>query len=214
MKIFRFIILCVTAFSVITLFSGCWSTHYFRFPAENETAYEKHISKPFVSLLKSSNNDYFISVNFDINTAYQIEDFEFDNGFIKIGEQEIIFNKDDISINIYANTMWNSVYWLIKGKRHVSKLSDPVIAENEANNSIIHYIFRFNKSNITNKEIKIIINEYKKNQNTKLFFKFTILMNNEIIVYDLTEEYNIEIETQNWNIFKVTLFSILMSGNH
>jgi hypothetical protein len=76
-------------------------------------------------------------------------------------------------------------------------------------------MFRFSKSNITNKEIKKIINEYNKNvKNTKLFFKFTILMDNEIIAYDLIDEYNIEIETQNWNIFSAALIWILMGGKH
>jgi hypothetical protein len=99
---------------IITLFSSCWSIHYFRFTPKNEIVH--NISKPFVSLLKSSDNDYFISVNFDIDTTSQIKDFEFDSGFIKIGEQEIIFIKEENSINIDANKMWNSVYWVIHGK--------------------------------------------------------------------------------------------------
>jgi hypothetical protein len=200
---------------VITLFSSCWSIHYFRFTPKNEIVHNKIISKPFVSILKSSDNDYIISVYFDINTTSQIKDFEFDSGFIKIGEQEIIFSKEEISINIDANKMWNTVYWVIHGKWNGSKLSDPITVENEVNKSIIHYMFRFSKSNITNKEIKKIINEYNKNiKSTKLFFKFTILIDNEIIAYDLIDEYNIEIETQNWNIFKAALIGIYMGGRH
>jgi hypothetical protein len=192
------------------LFPGCWSVHNFIFSHENISIYAPPISEPYIYLLNSGENDNYLSIDFNMDTEYQIEDFEYISGLIKIGNQEILLDKNIISINIEANRKWNSVYWVIYGKWFGSKLNEPILERNE--NQMIHYMFSVSKSKITNKEINNIIKEYKKNNIVNLELNFKIKLNNEIFLYEIKEDYTIEIETQKWNIFKAALLWIILGG--
>jgi hypothetical protein len=172
----------------------------FNFPHENIIIYDTPISEPYISLIDTNVNDYYLSIHFNMDTEYQIEDFEYISGLIKIGNQEIVLDKKIISINIDANKNWNSVYWVIYGKWFGSKLNEIITERNE--NQMIHYMFSISKDEIKNKEIKNIIREAKKNNIVNLQLNFNIKINNEEFHYEINEYYVIEVETQKWNIFK------------
>ncbi|MDR2943264.1 MAG: hypothetical protein LBV17_11805, partial [Treponema sp.] len=133
-----------------------------------------------------------------------------------IGEEEIVFYKDKIDINIAVNENEkdNILYSVMEGNQQVSKLNAPITVENKHNtidNSIIHYYLSFRKSNITNKEVKKIIEEINDyHEKAKLFLKFTVLMDNEIIDYDITEEYKVLVMKTKRDIFSYIQMRLLI----
>jgi hypothetical protein len=186
--------------------------HNFHFPPENETISVQSISKPYITLDKFENNDYIISIYFNMNTKNKIENFIYYEGFIKIGDYEVPLNKNEISIRIDANKWLNDVYYIINGKWEYFNFDKQIISEDEKDNSI-KYMFRFSKGKIKNKEIKIIIDEYNKNKrNTDLYLKYGIVINNELIINEINEKHIIEKETYNWNIFKVGIFWLFLKS--
>jgi hypothetical protein len=149
-----------------------------------------------------------------MDSNLEIKNFEFYEGFIKIGDHIIPLKKEEISIRIDANEWLNDIYWIINGKWEYLNFDKQIITEDIIENSI-NYMFRFSKGNITNREIKIIINEYNKNnKKTDIYLKYGLLLNNELIINEIYEEHTIEIKTQNWNLFTAALMWILMGGRH
>jgi hypothetical protein len=185
--------------------------YYFYFLDENSTLPSG--SKLFISLLKSKEDDYFISITFNINSENQIENFKYYDGLIQIGNYNLELNKEKISIDIDLNKDFNKVYWVIKGQEPISKMNEPIIIINEKNKGINYYLFNFRLSSIRNNEIKMIIDEFnKKNTKTNLYLKYELLINNEIFIKEVNEEYTLNIITQKNNLLSVIIIYILSAG--
>ena len=113
---------------------------------------------------------------------------------IQIGEQIFSLNREDISINIDLGRMWNSVYRMINGKEYEPKFNKPIARENEFDDFMIHYTLSISKSNISDKEIYSIVEDYQNNnRKTELYLNFNVLINNELIVNEIKEEYTLKI---------------------
>jgi len=195
---------------IIVIFSNCttWETYNFRFNNPNETIFNRTIPDPFISLIKSGDNDYFISITHNKDTLSQIEKFEFIEGSIKIGDYEIKLNKEETDIFIDVNRMFNRVYYVISGVEYISKLSDSIEMEN--NSQYINYTFGFTKRNITQEEINIIISEYKRgNKKTTLYLRYSININNELNINEVINEYNIKVEITKWNNVTASILRFL-----
>ena len=213
MKKRNIIILCIIGFIAIILSINLYSVHYFHFLDNNGEI--NILYQPHISLLKSSDNNYFISTTFEVNSDYQIEEFKFDYGFINIGNYKILFDKNEININIKIND-WrdyrNEVYLIINGNEYISKLDDSIHMENEN----ILYFFNFSKNNIRNVEIKNIIDGYKKNNNSvNLYLKYEIRINDELITKEINNNYILEIKTNKFNIIKIIIaYLLVFAGGH
>jgi hypothetical protein len=206
------VILCLIGLFIVILLIPFWPpVHYFYFIDENSTLPTG--SKAFISLLKSKEDDNFISIDFNINSNNQIENFKYYDGFIQIGNYNLELNKEKISIDIDLNKDFNNVYWVIKGQEPKSKMNEPIITKNEKNNGINIYFFSFTLSSISDNEIKIIIDNFKKkNTKTKLYLKYEIEINNEIVIKEINEEYTLNIITNRTNLLSVIIIYILSGG--
>jgi hypothetical protein len=112
--------------------------------------------------LLNDGKNYYFSIPIQYIGDYQIEDFEFKNGFILTGGCEILLNRDDMNINVFEKI--------------------PCDEDGNINGSDL----TFNQYNIilerhlNNGEIKNITNEFEKgNTGSKFYLEYTITIDNE-----------------------------------
>jgi hypothetical protein len=85
--------------------------------------------------LLNNEKDYYFCIPIQYTGDYQVSGFEFDNGNILIGDYDILLKRDEVKISVYLNE--------------------------EADEGLMnHYIFI--EKNLTDDEMKNIINEYEK----------------------------------------------------
>jgi hypothetical protein len=221
MKKFKFVFQYIIIFYIVTLFSSCWTEYNFHFLYKNQPSTPSWYSdrlqafddnKIFIGLQKSADG-YILRIEFIKDILFQeqqIKKFEFDSCLVKIGDQEIILNKNEIFIRIYTggNEWLHTVYDMREGNEYVSQFNEPYAIENNYpyGNSNMRYTFRLLKRNIPNKEIKKLLSNYKRdNRKVSLYLKYTILIDNETFVNEIIEEYNLEIKTWTNNIFRAIM---------
>jgi len=213
MKKLLFITPCVISVFTIMLYSIFWSRYDIWFFNEDINTYNMSISKPDITISKSSsyyslNKNYSFSIIFSLNTELNIENFEFLDGYLSIGDHKIILCKNNICIfidrwhdNIFMidNFIFindtKTIYRIIDGKEGFIKFNEP-ITTNTGN--IKGYRLYFRTKEINYNEVKKIINEYNKGiKNTKLKLIFNIKINNEIVTIEINENYYVKIEKYN-----------------
>jgi hypothetical protein len=208
------IVICILGI-IIPLFSyNFWVVHYFHF-YNNGILYDPTGSKPFMSLMRSSNDNYVFSINYNIETEYKISNFEYYNGMIQIGEFNFILNKDESTINIRAgiNDWQNEIYWVNFGQELKSMMNESELIINNENGSMWKYYFRFNLFNINNDDINNIIKKHKNNNaKTKVYLKYGLIMDDQLYNIEIIEEYELRIITQTTNIFQIILIYLLSGG--
>jgi hypothetical protein len=125
-----------------------------------------------ISILYSGKNHYF-SIPVQYIGDYQIETFNFLNGYVLIGDYKILLEKENVKIDILLNKSadeyfrpkgdFEPVYLEDKGKVIISKLGEPII-KSETDKTM--NLYNINIERILSKdEIKNIINEYDNLEN-------------------------------------------------
>jgi hypothetical protein len=99
--------------------------------------------------------DYYFSIPVQYIGDYQVENFEFNNGYILIGDYEILLDRDNVSIDMLVN-----------------ESSDELPGLNQYD-ILVEYTLK-------NNEIDNIINEYEKgNTYSKFYLGYTITIDDE-----------------------------------
>jgi hypothetical protein len=146
MKSRKTICLCIIGLFAATVFSNCATVGNYDFSLRNTLAI----------FLQNDGNDYYFGIPIQYPSDYHVEGFKFDNGYIIIGNYEIILNRDDISIDTFED-------------EYTEEYDD-------VQNQYCIIIERI----LSNSEMKKIINEYKKgNTYCKFYVEFTITIDNE-----------------------------------
>ena len=200
--------LSIIIFFVVIIFSGCVTMHDISFYHGNETLY-----KPSVSIWNDGPRDYWMYIKlYDSypKEYFEIEKFEFDNGFIQINDYKIVIDKGiNIDIRIDDYNWDKTVYYISNGRIGYSNVARLNAFKNSTDNSIIEYRISFMQES-SKKDVKKILDEYKRNNNSALLYiKYEITINNEIINREVFEEVNFEIETMKIGI-KEILFGIFI----
>jgi hypothetical protein len=144
-------ILCVTGLMATIFFFSCTATSHYNFSLKDTLS---------IFLLNDGENDYFC-IPVQYIGDYHVENFEFDNGFILIGDYKMVLEKDDVSIEMFVN-------------EHSDESGNIGESYNlNQYNIFVEYILK--KSDMDN-----IIKEYKKgNTYSKLYIEYSVTIDNE-----------------------------------
>jgi len=180
-------------FSAI-IFSNCAKTRQYDFSLKNTLSI----------FMLNNGKDYYFCIPVQYMGDYQIKDFDFDSGYVLIGDYEIMLKKDEINIYAYLNETadelgssidnFNFVFSEENGKILISKMSEPLTNKNNSDEKMNHY-YIFIEKRLNTDDMKRIINQYKKgNVYSKLYIKYDITIDNELQagsgMYDDFELYN------------------------
>jgi hypothetical protein len=109
----------------------------------------------------NNGKDYYFSIPIQYIGDYQIQDFEFDSGFILIGDYKIVLERDDLKIDMFLNES----------------------SDEDGNTDGLGNLNQYNiilRKNINKSELKNIINEYEKgNTQSQFYVEYAITIDNE-----------------------------------
>jgi hypothetical protein len=192
MKIFGYFFCIFT----VLFFSNCKTTVYdFQFKEGDNIS-----SKASIILSKYDGKQLHIVTNKIGN--FEITNFQYDYGYIKIDDYKILFEKNNIDIIISANTpseiIGNTyypynyyVYNENNGIIKIFKMNEPIANKYDANENV--YDIYFTK-NISNNIYRKLINLYEnKKINVQLYFKYDITIDDEVITEELIQEFELYI---------------------
>jgi hypothetical protein len=173
------IFLLITGLFITIFFLNCTTTQHYNFSLKNTLSI----------FLLNDGKDYYFSIPVQYIGDYQIENFEFNNGFILIGGYKILLNRNDMGIDVFVNTssdeygntdgLHNVVYSQKNGRISISKMNEPLSIKNESGQIFNQYNIILEKY-LKNSEMKKIINEYKKgNTSSNFYLEYTITIDNE-----------------------------------
>jgi transcriptional regulator with XRE-family HTH domain len=176
------VFLLVIGFFVTISLIGCATTSHYNFSLKNTLA---------IFMLNNGKN-YHFAIPIQYIGDYQIQSFEFDHGYILIGEYKIVLERDDLSIEMF-----------------VSETSDE--SGNIGLGNLNQYNF-FIKYILKKRDMDNITNEYKKgNTYSQFYLEYTITIDDERMegcgYTDDFELYNGPVEDYDWfppnlNFFK------------
>ena len=167
-----------------------------------------------ISILSNGKYRYF-SIPVQYVGDYQIESFEFLNGYVLIGDYKILLERENIKINILLNKSANedgkargdfeAVYSEDKGKIKISKLDEPIIKD-ETDKTLNLYNMDIERV-LSKDEIKNIINEYENLKNIDYKYR-TGNTNSKIgIEYKIKTDIDGEFETGMFDYFEFKINS-------
>jgi hypothetical protein len=143
-------ILCVTGLIVTIFFFSCATTSHYNFSLKNTLA---------IFMLNNGKNSRF-AIPVQYIGDYHVQSFEFDHGYIQIGDYKIPLGRDDLSIEMFA-----------------SESSD------ESGNIGLGNLNQYNifvQYTLKERDMDNITNEYKKgNTYSKFYIEYTITIDNE-----------------------------------
>jgi hypothetical protein len=174
--------LCIIGIFAVSVLSNCITTRNYNLSLENTLS---------IFLLNNSKyeKDYYFCIPMQYIGDYQITSFEFDNGFILIGDYKILLKRDNINIDVFVNEssdengntdgLHNIVYSERNGKIFISKMNEPLTKNHEDDNMFNQYNIII-ENILSNNEMTKIINEYKtKNTYSSFYIGYTITIDNE-----------------------------------
>ena len=176
--------LCIIGLLALINLSNCAKTR------QNDFSKYNFSLKDTLSIFFLNNEKgYYFCIPVQYSGDYQISRFEFDNGNIIIGNYDISLKRDEINISIYLNEMadedgniigeFNLIYLEENGNVAVSKIAEP-LAEKKESDYMLNYYYIFIEKNLTDNDMKNIINEYKKgNVYSKLSIWYDLTIDNE-----------------------------------
>jgi hypothetical protein len=135
--------------------------------------------------------NYYFCIPVQYIGDYHIESFEFDTGYILIGNYEIQLSRDDLNIEVFLNEASDEsgktdgehklIYSEKNGRILLSKMDEPLAIKNDPERVFNQYNIILEKY-LKNSEIKKITNEYKKgNTQSRFYLEYTITIDNERI---------------------------------
>ena len=180
---------------------------------------KNNVPKAFIYMLKSgAKGVYFIRVDIYIDTKYQITDFEFINGEIRIEENTIPLSKNVIDVTISINRSLNWVYREVKGKKSFFKLNDPIRSDkidekdfrynDNVDSSTNRYVCSFSKD-LEDSEIAHVFSHNKKNRDTTLYLKYETEIQNEKTITEISEDFNLVMKKKRYSLLMIAFYMIL-----
>jgi hypothetical protein len=106
--------------------------------------------------------DYYFSIPIQYIGDYQIENFEFKNGYILIGGYEILLNRDDMIIDVFE------------------KIPCDEVGNTDGDDLLFNQYNIILEKYLKNSELENITKEYEKgNTSSKFYLEYTITIDNE-----------------------------------
>ena len=136
----------------------------------------------------SDGNNYYFCIPIQYVGNYQIQAFEFDNGFVIIGDYSIPLKRDELNIAVYLNETadefansngeFDLVYLEENDWVYITKLTEPLLVKNDPDYIMNHY-YIFIEKYLNNDEINNIITEYEKgNINSNFSIWYDLIIDN------------------------------------
>jgi hypothetical protein len=155
------------------------------------TASQRHFSlkNTLAIFILNDGKSYFFAIPVQYIGDYQIQNFEFDSGYIEIGDYKIPLVRGDLSIDVFLNEYSDEsgntdlsgdhIYSEVNGKILFSKMDEP-LTKNHADDNMFNQYNIIIKKPLKNNEIKNITSEYKKgNTHSNFYIEYTITIDNE-----------------------------------
>jgi hypothetical protein len=160
-------------------FVSCATTRHFNISLRNTLS---------IFLLNDKKGPFF-AIPVQYIGDYHIENFEFDGGYISVGDYKILLKRDNINIDAFVNESSDEsgntdgihamVYSERNGQILTSKMHEPLTLNQEHDNLLNQYNI-FIEYPLKNNEMDYIINECKKgNKDSMFFLEYTITIDNE-----------------------------------
>jgi hypothetical protein len=196
------VFLFITGLIVTILLLNCVAARNYNFSLKNTLSI----------FLLNDGKDYFFSIPIQYIGDYNLEDFEFNSGYIVIGDYEMVLGRDDISLDIFVNEcsdeygntegLHNLVYSEKNGKIMISKMDEPLTIKNKSEQVFNQYNIIIEKL-LKDKEIKSITNKYKKgNTLSRFYLEYAVTIDNEQMegcgYSDDFELYNGPVDGSDW----------------
>jgi hypothetical protein len=144
--------LCIIGLFIIVSLLNCATTRHVNISLKNTLSI----------FLLNDKEGYFFAIPVQYIGDYHIESFEFDNGYILLGDYKILLSRDNININVFVNDLSDE-----------SGNTDGIHNMLNQYNIFIEYPLKSN-------EMDNIINEYKKgNKDSMFYLEYTITIDNE-----------------------------------
>jgi hypothetical protein len=174
--------------------------------------YNFSLKNTLAIFLLNDGENYYFSIPVQYIGDYHIGGFEFDTGYILIGNHEIPLSRDDLNIDVFVNEFsdesgrtdgeHNFIYSEKNGRILISKMDEPLTKNHEDDNMFNQYNI-FIENIISNNDMENIINEYKKgNTQSRFYLEYTITIDNERIpgcgYLDDFELYNEAVQNPFW----------------
>jgi hypothetical protein len=173
------ILLYIIGLFAVISFVNCAKTSQYNFSLKNTLSI----------FMISDGKNYQFAIPVQYIGDYHIGSFEFDNGYIAIGDYKIVLERGDINIDVFLNEssdesgntngVFNLVHSEKNGKILISKMQEPLTIKNKDEQTFNQYNIIITKS-LNNKEIRTITNEYNKvNMYSQFYLGYTITIDNE-----------------------------------
>jgi hypothetical protein len=165
---------------LLILFTACATTRHYDFSLNNTLS---------IFFLKSDKNYYFC-IPVQYMGGYQINNFEFVNGSLTIGDYEISLKRDEVKITVYLNETaefegnldagFNLIYLEEYNNILLSKMDEPLTNDHEVDDKYNHY-YIFIERHLTEADVKKMVKEYEKdNTYCKFVIEYDITFDNEL----------------------------------
>ena len=161
------------------IFSNCATTQNYDFSLQNTLSI----------FLVDNEKDYYFYIPVQYIGDYQIENFEFLDCYVLIGDQKILFKRKNVNIDVYVNEnsdesgntdgLFNLIYSEKKGKVLLSKMDEPIRKSHVSSNRMNQYCIIINRLLKTG-EMNKITKEYEKGKTSSQFYlEYNITIDNE-----------------------------------
>jgi hypothetical protein len=134
---------------------------FFSLNCTTQNDYHFSLKNTLSIFLLNNDNSYYFAIPIQYIGDYHVENFEFDNGYILLGDYKITLKRDDLSIDVFINES-SDEYGNTNGLGNLNQY-----------NIFLKYIFK-------NNDMDNIINEYKKgNTHSQFYLGYAITIDNE-----------------------------------
>jgi hypothetical protein len=204
MKKKKYIVAIIMFIVLVIIFLSCKTLDY----QYSYIAKQKIITQNEMKIYLNFGIRPAIDIRFFVNCDNLIDNFILINGLVQIGENNIEFDRENITIYGHEIDSEYVIIWEEFGKEHDwydninQKRHDLLL--NKTDN--FHYNFslhRYIKDNIPEKKKK------KSIDNMKIFLEYSMVINDAVIHKTISEEFNIEVKEQKITGFHVIMFYIL-----
>jgi hypothetical protein len=164
--------------SVILLCSSCKIINRYNF-INNEITNNNYTISSY-----KLDNTFNLVTEFYFENDSSIENFDYINGWMQIGNKKILLKKEGMLILIHEGKDNNYVFWERSGKNKINSFNKY--------NTVNNYRFEF-IGLLNNNELNEIENEIKNNRNNVSIY-YEYIINNENYIIDIYNGFTLEIE--------------------
>jgi len=169
----------ILALLVAIFLPGCTSPRHYDFSLKNTLA---------IFMLNNEKDNYFC-IPVQYMGDYQLGNFDFNSGFILIGDYEILLKRDGVNISVFLNETadedgnsdsgFTLIYLEEKGEITISKMNEPLAPKHETADKMNHY-YIFIERFLDKDEVKKITSEYEKgNVFSRMCIEYDLVIDNE-----------------------------------